>query len=715
MVGYVQSRGRARTKTSTFVIMVQEGHMAHLNRYRVFVDSEPELKRVYQSRENPTRPDSPISSDEEEGEVEEEDPLDLAARERYIVPSTGAVLTYGSAISLLNYLCSLIPHDPFTPTPVPKYTGDYAVVLELPSTLPLPIDKLVFRGPLRRSKREARRAIAFLAVKELHKLGVFDDYLLPSAGSKGRSLEDADGKKIMDVSDVPDILDIPVRDPWALGPRLRMHVISMDGVDVAGLVTGTELPALEIMSEGCLVTSRCTDELVFDTEEEWEKLQMLTEYTKMGIWLCITGRPVTLPITCFLVPLTPHNCIDYGEVERVVREPQGTYDWSSVTEDDYNHTLIMNSNQYGRAMILRNIRHDLTALSVPPPGSRESSCSTYEEFFVKRWTRKTREAVVPTDCPLVEATYLPRHPSGMYRPMHCLQDIDKYKRHLARPGTIVPQGACRRMHFSERMYHTFLFLPRICRRATDLFRAQQVRFQLGLPAIAPDLLVEASALPTTSATWNNQRLETLGDSVLKLAVTVHVMNKYPHRHEGQLSQLRQTSVSNRTLLARALEVGLERYLTSEGQSIQVWRHTVAEDSDRLDPFDFARRQVHRAYPRRSLQDCMEAILGAAFLYGGINTALRAGDALRMSVGGAIPWPLRYSRPPEPTPVPPLFSDLQTTLGYEFHRGELLVEAATHPSFAPTGGSSYQRLEFLGDGECNSTLLSQVLMICSSCH
>jgi len=715
MVGYVQSRGRARTKTSTFVIMVQEGHMAHLNRYRVFVDSEPELKRVYQSRENPTRPDSPMSSDEEEGEVEEEDPLDLAARERYIVPSTGAVLTYGSAISLLNYLCSLIPHDPFTPTPVPKYTGDYAVVLELPSTLPLPIDKLVFRGPLRRSKREARRAIAFLAVKELHKLGVFDDYLLPSAGSKGRSLEDADGKKIMDVSDVPDILDIPVRDPWALGPRLRMHVISMDGVDVAGLVTGTELPALEIMSEGCLVTSRCTDELVFDTEEEWEKLQMLTEYTKMGIWLCITGRPVTLPITCFLVPLTPHNCIDYGEVERVVREPQGTYDWSSVTEDDYNHTLIMNSNQYGRAMILRNIRHDLTALSVPPPGSRESSCSTYEEFFVKRWTRKTREAVVPTDCPLVEATYLPRHPSGMYRPMHRLQDIDKYKRHLARPGTIVPQGACRRMHFSERMYHTFLFLPRICRRATDLFRAQQVRFQLGLPAIAPDLLVEASALPTTSATWNNQRLETLGDSVLKLAVTVHVMNKYPHRHEGQLSQLRQTSVSNRTLLARALEVGLERYLTSEGQSIQVWRHTVAEDSDRLDPFDFARRQVHRAYPRRSLQDCMEAILGAAFLYGGINTALRAGDALRMSVGGAIPWPLRYSRPPEPTPVPPLFSDLQTTLGYEFHRGELLVEAATHPSFAPTGGSSYQRLEFLGDGECNSTLLSQVLMICSSCH
>lgn len=696
MVGYVQSRGRARTKTSTFVIMVQEGHMAHLTRYKIFVDSEPELKRVYQSRENPTRPSSPTPSDSEEGEVEEENPVDLAARERYIVPSTGAVLTYGSAISLLNYLCSLIPHDAFTPTPLPKYSGDYATVLELPSNLPLPIDKLIFRGPPRCSKREARRAVAFMAVKELHKLGVFDDYLLPSAGSKGRNLEDADGRKILDVSDVPDIIDVPVRDPWTLGPRLRMHVISIDGVDVAGLVTGTELPALEIMGEGCLVTMRCTDELVFDEDEEWEKLEMLNGYTKMGIWFCITGRPITLPITCFLVPLTPHNCIDFDAVERVLRNPLGTQDWSSVTEDDFNHTLIMNCNQFGRALVLRKIRHDLTALSVPPPGSRESSCSTYEEFFVQRWTRKTREAVVPTDCPLVEATYHPRHPSGLYRPMHRLQDIDKYKRHMARPGLLVPQGACRRTYFSENVYRAFLFLPRICRRATDLYRAHEERFELGLPAIKDELLIEASTLPTTSATWNNQRLETLGDSVLKLAATVHVMNKYPHRHEGQLSQLRQNSVSNRTLLARALEIGLERYLTSEGQSLHVWRYTIAEDDDRMEPFTSARRHAHRAYPRRSLQDCMEATLGAAFLHGGIDMALRAGDALGMTVGGTIPWTLRYSRPPEPSPAPPLFDDLQANLGYEFHRGDLLIEAATHPSFATTAGSSYQRLEFLGD-------------------
>ncbi|KAI6111057.1 hypothetical protein F5141DRAFT_1112279 [Pisolithus sp. B1] len=697
MVGYVQSRGRARTKSSSFVIMVQAGHTAHLSRYTMFQSSEPELKRVYQSREGPTRPASPgISSDSEEGELEEDDPEDLAVRERYIVPSTGAVLTYGSAIGIINYLCSLIPHDAYTPPPMPKYSGDYAAVLELPASLPLPIDKLVYRGPPRNSKREAKRAVAFLAVKALHKLDVFDDYLLPITGSKGRSEHDADGRRLMDVSSIPEILDVQVREPWTLGPRLRMHVITIDGVDAAGLVTGTELPELELMSEGHTISLRCTDELVFDADEELEKLRMLDDYTKAGIWFCVTGRPITRLMTCFVVPLTEHNCIDFEAMQRVIDEPHGTYDWTGVTEADYDHLMVMNCNQYGRALILHNIRKDLTARSVPPPGSREATHATYEDYFVEHWTRKSRGAFVPTDCPLIEVHSLPRRPSGLYRPMGRLLDVDALRTHAAPVGSIVPQGACRRTHFSEGVYRAFLFLPRLCRRATDLYRAREARFQLGLPPIADDLLIESSALPTTNAKWNNQRLETLGDSVLKLITTVHVMNKYPHRHEGQLSQLRQSSVSNRTLLARAKEIGLERFLTSEGQNVHVWRYTVPEEEDVLSHMLNSCHAVQRSFPRRSLQDCMEATLGAAFLTGGIEMALHAGGALGVSVGSTIPWSVRYSRRPESSPVPPLFSELQSVMGYEFHRGDLLVEAVTHPSFATSSGASYQRMEFLGD-------------------
>ena len=698
MVGYVQSRGRARTKTSTFVIMAQVGHTSHLDRYKTFQEIEPELKKVYQTRENPTRPPSPeSSSDSEEGELEEDDPEDLAARERYIVPSTGAVLTYGSAIGLINYLCSLIPHDAYTPPSLPKYSGDYAAILELPSSLPLPVDHLVYRGPMRNSKREAKRAVAFMAVKSLHRLDVFDDYLLPSTGSKGKSDYDADGRKLPDVSQLPDIMEILVQDPWTLGPRLRMHVVSIDGEDSAGLVTGTELPPLELASEGYTITVRCTDELMFDPEEEWETLRMLDEYTKMGIWFCITGRPITLPITCFLVPLTEHNCIDFEAVQRVVNEPYGTYNWEGVTDKDFGTKMVMNCNLYGRAQILHNIRYDLTALSKPPSDSREAAFATYHEYFMQKWSRKNREAYVPTDCPLIEVHTLPRAPSGLYRPASRHQSIDTHKRHTAPVGSIMPQGACRVVHFSQLVYRTFLFLPRICRRATDLYRAREERLQLGLPPIDDDLLIEGSTLPTTNATWNNQRLETLGDSVLKVTSTVHIMNKFPHRHEGQLSQLRQSSISNRTLLARAKEIGLERFLTSEAQSLHVWRYTIPEESDVVDYLMQAKHMVRKEYPRRSLQDCMEATLGAAFLTGGIDMALRTGDALGLSMGGPLPWSLRYSRPPEPSLIPSIFADLQASMGYDFHRGELLVEAITHPSFTTSAGSSYQRLEFLGDG------------------
>ncbi|KAL4065225.1 hypothetical protein V8B97DRAFT_1946194 [Scleroderma yunnanense] len=708
MVGYVQSRGRARTKSSSFVIMVQAGHTAHLSRYTMFQSSEPELKRVYQTREGPTRPTSPgSSSDSEEGELEEDDPEDIAARERYIVPSTGAVLTYGTAIGLINYLCSLIPHDVYTAPPMPKYSGDYASMLELPASLPLPIDKLVYCGPRRNSKREAKRAVAFLAVKALHNLDVFDDYLLPTTGSKGRSQYDADGRRLLDVSGIPEILEVDVRDPWTLGPRLRMHVVTIDGVDCAGLVTGTELPVFELMSEGRHIMVRCTDELVFDADEEWEKLRMLEEYTKAGAWFCVTGRPITLPMTCFLVPLTEHNCIDFEAVQRVVDEPHGTYDWTGVTEADYGRMMIMNCNQYGRALILQNVRHDLTALSVPPPGSRESTHATYEEYFVQRWTRKNREAYVPTDCPLIEVQALPRHPSGLYRPMTRLLDVDKHRKHSASIVSLVPMGACRRTHFPVNMCTAFLFLARICRRATDIYRAREARFELGLPPVMDDLLVESSTLPTTNAKWNNQRLETLGDSVLKLITTVHVMNKYPHRHEGQLSQLRQSSVSNRTLLARAKEIGLERFLTCEGQNVHIWRYTIPQQADVSLHMLHSFHSVQRAFPRRSLQDCMEATLGAAFLTGGIEVSLRAGNALGMSVGGPIPWSVRYSRPPEPSPVPALFVDLQSAMGYEFHRGQLLIEAVTHPSFATSASASYQRLEFLGDAVIDMVVMRRL--------
>ena len=135
-------------------------------------------------------------------------------------------------------------------------------------------------------------------------------------------------------------------------------------------------------------------------------------------------------------------------------------------------------------------------------------------------------------------------------------------------------------------------------------------------------------------------------------------------------------------------------LTSEGQNVHIWQwcYTIPEQADVLLHMLHSFHSVQHAFPRLSLQDCMEATRGAALLTGGVEMALRMSDALGMSVGGLILWSVRYSRPPEALPIPPLFADLQADMGYEFHPGQLLIEVVTHPSFATSASASYQRLE-----------------------
>ncbi|KAI0078149.1 P-loop containing nucleoside triphosphate hydrolase protein [Panus rudis PR-1116 ss-1] len=680
MVGYIQSRGRARHKAATFVVMIENGHQTHVDRYQTFQESEPELRRVYQTRDERTVP----QVEEDEGGYE--DPDDLLERERFVVPSTGAVLTYNTAIGLLNHLCSLIPRDRFTPVQVPQYTGDFEATLQLPSSLPLPPEDLTFVGPPKRSKKEAKRAVAFMAIKRLHSLNVFDDYLLPAKAQSGDN-EDSDGRPIGDVSDIPDTMEVMVKDPWTRSRTQYLHIIHVNGAPTAGLVTGSLLPPADLVVSGDHVYSGEGTPVDMDPEDEWRLRRIMEDYTRMGLWWCITGRGISLPLTCYLVPITPHLHIDWSAMEQAVLHPYGSFDWSGVTEEHYGRILVMSCKEFGRPLLLRKIRHDLTPLSTPAHGTRESSSPTYREFFLQKYTRQGIIPEIPEDGPCIEAEPFPRHTT-------CIYTLDgSYAAPKTNPTFIMIQKMCRWAYMPEEIWRAFHVLPDLCQRITDIYRARMLRFDLGLPPILDDLLIQALTLPGANAGFNNQRLETLGDSVLKLTSVVHLFNRFPHRHEGQLDILRRNSVSNRTLLSRARDIGLECYLTGEPRVIRLWRYTVPEDQA---PYcDPPSRAVLRRFPRRSLQDCMEAILGASFVTGGINMALRAGTALGLSLGGSLPWPFRCALPPQ-SPVSSMFTDLQDLMGYHFRSGHLLLEAVTHPSFKSMDCASYQRLEFLGD-------------------
>jgi len=678
--------------------MVQQNSTSDIDNYRSFSENEAYIKRLFHSSAPQPLQEPIVGETDDGGGSDYVYPTDLAKRERFVVPNTGAILTYNSAIGLLGHLCSLIPCDPFTPPQKPRYSGDFVSTVRLPSTLPLPPEQLIYEGSRKHSKKEAKRAIAFKAVKALHSLGIFDDHLLP-AHCKGDLEIDGDISHVDDVMHIPETMDVVVISPWSLGSKLWSHPVSVDGRRVAGLVTGTPLPSTELSWNGTTLALGAAEPILVDTDEYWPR-KLMEDYTHLGLWWRVTARPYSTPLSCYLVPLVPHSCQpDFQAMEHLLRHPYGgSFDWLGVDERAYGRTLVMNNTQHGRPFILHNIRFDLTPLSKPPMAIKDINFETYWEYYT--WLLRKRKGVVPEipkHGPLIEAVFLPRQTSRAYQllPRDTSVDVEMTLGENAKL-VLFPQASTRIFLMSEEMFSLFGLFPRLLHRVQDVWRVRSARISLGLPPILDDYLIEATTLPGAAAGFNNQRLETLGDSVLKLCTSVHLYNRFPHCHEGQLDHLRRRCVSNQALLVRAKAINLERYLSMEGQNVRIWPIVVAEGSPTLEDPARGDRTVRQRMARRSLQDCMEAITGAGYLSGGILMALRVGSALGLKYGGPVPWHLRYAPPPHYQPAASRFSELQVSLGYEFRYDELLQEALTHPSFW-FGRKSYQRLEFLGDG------------------
>lgn len=62
----------------------------------------------------------------------------------------------------------------------------------------------------------------------------------------------------------------------------------------------------------------------------------------------------------------------------------------------------------------------------------------------------------------------------------------------------------------------------------------------------PGLILQALTLSNASDGFNLERLEMLGDSFLKHAITTYLFCTYPDAHEGRLSYMRSKKVSGST-------------------------------------------------------------------------------------------------------------------------------------------------------------------------
>jgi ribonuclease-3 len=154
-----------------------------------------------------------------------------------------------------------------------------------------------------------------------------------------------------------------------------------------------------------------------------------------------------------------------------------------------------------------------------------------------------------------------------------------------------------------------------------------------LDALGVDLPDEVLTLALTHRSYayehgglpTNERLEFLGDAVLGLAITDELFHRHPDRSEGDLAKLRASVVNTQALAEVA------RNLTDQGLGAHLL---------------LGRGEVNTGGAHKSsiLADSMESLLGAIYLYHGIEAAreviLRLFGALldaAPTLGAGLDW------------------------------------------------------------------------------
>ncbi|GAB1736443.1 hypothetical protein NU219Hw_g7593t1 [Hortaea werneckii] len=240
------------------------------------------------------------------------------------------------------------------------------------------------------------------------------------------------------------------------------------------------------------------------------------------------------------------------------------------------------------------------------------------------------------------------------------------------------------------------FLPSILHRVELQLLVQELQETLLVDVgIRDDSLVsEAISSPAAQDGTDYNRLEYLGDAVLKFCAHLQVTAQHPTWPEGFLQLEKSRIVCNSTLTKAALKAGLDAFVLTKPFTGSKWRPPFISEllSDE--------GNETRDLSSKVLADVVEALIGAAMVDGGLTKAYKCIQTL-------LPNEVWYDESVIFNTLTPIsthlgnhssLDTLEHLVGHQFKHKTLLIEAITHASlpFQRDGGMSYERLEFLGD-------------------
>ncbi|KAH7392744.1 hypothetical protein BKA66DRAFT_568064 [Pyrenochaeta sp. MPI-SDFR-AT-0127] len=660
---FIQRRGRARKQESKYFIFAP--HTGAIQPTEVWQLREAEMRAAYENDMRRVEEAKKLEQQREDGE-------------RYFeVPSTGALLTLDNALQHLNHFCASLGLGAFVDSrPQFEFTEIHFGQFTSKVVLPISVDSTVrYARSLEswRTERMARKDAAFQAYKALHLAGLVNDNLLPPRYKVQEQAE----FQMLDYRP-STLLALPTFDPW---PLIAQHqqdsphswcctllVVENDGEEPMPMVFLTPV-AMPEPPEILLYWNETKQYVVKITKLPGRTLtdQQIDEMRSITGNILQSGLNVGSSSRDFLWLLAPY------EIRGQVLDHGALSDWRASTDGNQSALEFIKRRQCNPTdwglVIQQGHKFILKAVRMLPPASSSSLEVTHLQV-VRFPKRRDFLHPVPDN----------QNENEAYTRTESLDLSECMVNNL--PAS----------------YSSFAVLfPSILHRFEVYMIAEKLRTTLLKPVSFGSLhlpvLVTALTSSATGEKDNYERLEFLGDAILKFICTVHLMADNPTWPESYLTGTKSKIVSNAFLARAALKSGLDQYIITKHFTGAKWRAKyVSQVLADQNPMQKEERSS------KLVADVVESLIGASYLIGGLPKAFTCIQTLLPL--NVIPITeankTLYGATPNQHTIPNL-AIVEKLSGHTFTKKTLLLDALTHASYVgPNVNSSYQRLEFLGD-------------------
>nr|XP_043619633.1 endoribonuclease Dicer homolog 3-like [Erigeron canadensis] len=396
----------------------------------------------------------------------------------------------------------------------------------------------------------------------------------------------------------------------------------------------------------------------------------------------------------------------------------------SIHKDNVNEVVVL-AIHTGKMYIVLKFIEDETADS--PYDRDQSRFSSFTDYFKKEY-----EIVLKYPR---QHLLLLKQSDKTHNP---LVDFSRQGIHMKKYHPHIPPELLVIIDVRIDVVKSIYLLPSLMHRLESLMLASQLREEITGHAIdlhiPSSLILEAITTYRCNESFSMERLELLGDAVIKYVISCDLYLKYVKDHEGNLSSRRSLQVCNSNLYNLGIGRQLQGYVRDTAFDPTQWaapgqlpfrRHPCDHGIETTEvPIDIKYQtedpkiiigrccdRGHRWLSSKTVSDCVEGLVAAYYVGKGLIGALHCMKWLGVCcdldpsrINEAIEIAALHSY----TPKLDIIHSVESKLEYEFEAKGLLLEAITHASDRDQGTTyCYQRLEFLGDSVIDLLITSHL--------